>query len=238
MRITLILLVLALFVVGCASTPTPEPTLEPTAVPTVVPQPTQTPTNTPLPPTPTLTNTPPPPTNTPIPSSPTPTATNTRPPVTAGPTEPPATPTETPVPFRFGAPALVEPGSGDLRQTSDNLEFRWRPVGALGGNECYLLTVRVTNTVDSQYAEQPYLAACGDPGNSDVVKFVLNKRPPAPDYAGLVEIATARTPANRFVVTWTLTVVQNNGADPLKPDPALYAPISPTSAPFEFELQG
>lgn len=234
-------MLLVLFVVGCASTPTPVPTVEPTTVPTLVPPPTQAPTNTPLPPTPTPappTSTPPP-TNTPIPSSPTPTATNTRPPVTAAPTQPPATPTETAVPLRFGAPELVEPSAGQIhRAGTEDLVFSWRPVGALGGNECYLLQVRITNNVDEQYAEQSYLAACGNPGDNPLVKFTLNRKAPAPDYAGLMEIATAKTPANNFKVTWTATVVQNNGADPLNPDPALYAPLSPTSAPNEFELQG
>ncbi|MCC7164490.1 MAG: hypothetical protein IT331_18500 [Anaerolineae bacterium] len=222
---------------GCDSSPTPTPTAPaPTAAPTSPPSPTAVPTNTPLPPTPTPapTITLPPPTNTPIPSSPTPTATNTFIPATAAPT---ATPTETEVPLKFAAPKLVSPATGDsVTAGRDDIIFRWAPVGPLGGNECYLLTLRITNATTGQYGEQSFIAqpTCNDSGTTDPVTFVVARRAPAPDYAGLVAIAGDGGP---YRATWTITAVQNNGADPDKPDPSQYIPISPTSAPFEFEIR-
>lgn len=222
-------------IVGCASTPTPAPTIAvPTAAPTA-PPPTAAPTNTALPPTPTAapTNTPPLPTNTPIPSSPTATATNTFVPVTR---EPTVTPTETAVPLKFAAPVLVAPGTGDsITAGRDDIIFSWAPVGALVGNECYLLTLRITNTVTGEYGEQSFVAepTCNDSGTTDPLTFVVARRAPAPDYAGLIAIAGDGA---SYRATWTVTAIQNNGADPNKPDPAQYIPISPTSAPFEFEI--
>lgn len=241
MKPSFILLVLALFAVGCTSSPTAVPTLAPTEVPTAVPQPTAEPTNTPLPPTPTSapSNTPlPPPTNTPIPLSPTPTATRTRPPVTALPTSSPTVaPTE--VVLKYGAPVLIEPTAGDTRTTSNDLAFKWRPVAALGTDECYLVTVRITNTVDKQFGEQSFIAqdTCNDAGNAPV-KFTLSKRQSAPDYFGLLAYANRNTPANSFIVTWNVMVVQDKGADPNKPDSTLYVPVSPPSETFTFNLQG
>lgn len=229
-------------IAGCATTPTPAPTVAPTAIPTAIPKPTDVPpTNTALPPTPTTapTITPLPPTNTPIPTTPAPTATNTRVPVTRQPTAT-AVPTETNVALKFPAPQLIEPGAGDTRVSgSDDLIFRWHPVAALGTDECYLVTVRITNTVDNEYGEQSFLAqnTCND-GGSAPVSFTLRKRSPAPDYAGLVAIASAKSPSTSFVVRWFVTVVQNRGADPNKPDPAQFSPISPASEPLEFSLLG
>lgn len=243
---------LVLMAVGCASTPTPAPTAAPTQAPTALPQPTTAPTATALPPTPTQapTNTTVPPTNTPLPTTPAPTATRTRAPVTRLPTvvatvnlsaTVTVTATTTPAALKYPAPELIEPAAGQVRRAGgEDLIFSWRPVASLGTNECYLLTLRVTNTVDNYYAEQSFIASdtCGNPGDTPAVKFTVKRRPPAPDYAGLVEIAASRTPANTFTATWTVTVVQNNGADPNKPDPAQYVPLSPRSAPFEFSLQG
>ena len=231
----------AVLFAGCASTPTPAPTVPaPTAIPTEIPKPTVAPTNTPLPPTPTTapTVTPPPPTNTPIPTTPAPTATNTRVPVTRQPTAV-ITPTATTVALKYSAPQLNEPKAGDTRTTSNDLVFNWQPIAALGANECYLVTVRITNSVDNEYGEQSFLAenTCNDAGNAGV-SFTLRKRAPAPDYAGLVAIASAKTPTTNFRVSWNVTVVQNNGTDPNKPDPSQYIPLSPRSETFEFALQG
>lgn len=237
-------LVAILFIVGCASTPAPT-FPAPTAIPSAIPKPTQVPTNTTLPPTPTLpplsavpTETPPPPTNTPIPTTPAPTATNTRVPVTLQPSAT-ATTTPTQVVVKYGAPIPLEPHSGDTRTTSNDLLLSWQPVAALGADECYLVTVRITNTLDGEYGEQSFLAenTCNDAGDG-TVNFVLHKRAPAPDYVGLVAIAAAKNPTTSFRVTWNVLVVKNNGADPNKPDPASYVSISPRSETFEFDLQG
>lgn len=245
MKLLYPLFIVALFLIGCASTPTPVPTeAAPTDIPTTVPQPTQAPTNTALPPTPTRaapTNTALPPTNTPIPVSPTATATSTALPVTRPP-QPTVvlTPTATIVALKYSAPALIEPRSGETRVNgSDDLVLRWNPVAALGSDECYLVTVRITNTVDNQYAEQSFIAenTCNDAGTGPVT-FTLRKRAPAPDYAGLVAIASGATPSTSFRVTWQVVVVQNRGADPNKPDPGQYTPVSPVSETFEFGLNG
>lgn len=251
MKILLLLGLILVVAVGCSSSPTATPVPAPTLVPTEVPPTTVAPSPTPLPPTPTTapTRTRVPATSTPLPTTPAPTATNTRRPVTvtAGVTTTVTvratatlTPTATAVVLKYPAPALIEPFAGQVhRAGSEDLQFRWQPVAALGSNECYLLTVRVTNTVDSQYAEQSFIAqnTCGHPGDTRV-EFVLKRRAPAPNYDGLVDIANSRTPGNNFVVTWYVTVVQNNGADPNKPDPSLYVPLSPKSETFEFNLQG
>lgn len=240
MKYSILFILVALFVVGCAGTPTPAPTVAaPTDIPTAIPQPTVAPTNTELPPTPTTapTITPPPVTNTPLPTTPAPTATNTRRPVTP---KPAATETATAVPFKFAAPQLLEPTTGDTRTAGqDDLVFKWQPVGQLGGNECYLLTVRITNTVNNQYAEQSFIASdlCNDAGQTDKVSFTLRKRAPAPDYAGLFAIASAEVQSGSYVVTWNVSVIQNNGADPNKPQPAQYVPLSPTSETFTFNLR-
>lgn len=237
MKLRLILFFLAFFVVSCETSPTATPIPPPTAIPTAIPQPTQAPTNTPLPPTPTAapTNTPLPPTNTPIPRTPTPTATQTRAPVTVQPS-PSATATETEVPLKYSAPQLLEPSSGQTRSSSSDLVFKWQPVASLGTNECYLITVRVTNVTTSEFAEVPFIAenTCNDAGNAPVT-FVLRKRPPAPDFFGLLALAG---PAGTYKVTWNVIVVQNNGADPNRPDPSQYIPLSPVSQTFDFELLG
>jgi hypothetical protein len=150
------------------------------------------------------------------------------------------TATATTVALTFSAPQLLEPGAGDTRVSgSDDLVLRWQPVGALGADECYLVTVRITNTVDSEYGEQSFIAqnTCNDAGTGPV-SFALRKRAPAPDYEGLVAIASAKNPSTSFTVSWFVTVVRNTGADPNKPDPANYNIISPPSQPFEFSLVG
>ncbi len=240
----LVICVLALAsLVGCLGgepTPTPEPTAAPTAVP-----PTAAPTNTPLPPTPTAlpTFTLPPPTNTPIPATATVTPTNTVAPVTVVPTAvvtATATVTPTTSAVVYNAPVLVEPGPGtSLAAGRDDLNLKWAPVGPLAGDECYLVTLRITNQIDNEYAEQSFIApnTCNDAGQTDPLSFVVARRAPAPDYAGLLAIASNQTQAGLYTVTWYVTVVKNNGADPNSPDPALITPVSPPSNPFEFELR-
>lgn len=239
-------LIACITAVGCAGTPVPPtvapaPTTAATAVPATV-APTTAPTRTALPPTPTTapTITLAPATNTPIPTTPAPTATNTRPPVTRAPATA-TVPTATKVALKYPAPQLIEPGSGDTRKNgSDDLVFRWQPVAPLTApNECYLVTVRITNTIDSQYAEQSYIAenTCNDSGTAPL-QFSLHRRAPAPDYAGLVAIASTANPSTSFKVTWNVMVVQNNGADPNKAEPANYIPLSPPSETLEFNLVG
>lgn len=225
---------------GCASTPTPAPTtVPPTTAPTALPQPTTAPTNTALPPTPTLapTVTKAPPTNTPIPTTPAPTATNTRPPVTAAPPTDAATATATAVVMKYEAPELIEPKQGDTRRLRrDAFVFRWNPVGDLQANECYQLRLRIKSLVDptqDHYGEVFYLAdnTCNWAVGSGVVEFVVNGRPPAPDYTGLVAEADGKANAvdsQQYQVTWDVRVVLN--------DNGTLTPISPTSALGEFTL--
>lgn len=244
-RSWLLIIGMLLVAAGCQATPAPAPTAAPTAVPTALPPPTAQPTSTPLPPTPTKappTATRQPPTNTPIveTDTPVPTATSTRRPVTLVPTAT-ATAVATQVSIKYQAPELVEPQPDAIRRNGqEDLIFRWRPVGALAGNECYLVTVRVTNPMDQQFAELSYIAeqSCGDPGNAAFVEFTLHKRAPGPDYAGLVAIAGAQTASNDYLVTWSVMVIQNNGADPNKADPSQYSPLSPRSETRQFHLQG
>lgn len=243
MKKLLLLTGLMLFVVSCQATATPTPTVTPKPPATATPLPTQAPpTNTPEPPTETAvpTDTQEPPTETPIPETetPLPTATLTRRPVTAAPT---ATVTATKVALKYQAPVLLEPPAGAVRNNGkEDLLFRWAPVGTLAGNECYLVTVRITNTTDQQYGELSYIAqdTCGDSGNNPMLQFTLNRRPPSPDYQGLVAIASAAAPSNDFVVTWSVIVVQNNGADPNNPSPSQYVPVSPRSGQSTFNLRG
>lgn len=236
-----ILLGLMFAVGGCATTPTPEPTTVPTAIPTLIPTPTQAPTRTSLPPTPTplpVTDTPeatntPLVTDTPLPTdTPLATATNTRRPATPKPTETVA-PTE--VPVSFPAPELVEPGVAGAIDTrtagKDDLVFRWKPVGRLDAGECYQVTVRITNVVDDEHADQPYLVqdTCNSGGDKPVEQFaLLAKKHGQPDYEGLTNIASTGTPTNQYKVTWYVTVVRQDGAQT--------TPISPPSAPAEFTL--
>lgn len=239
MKYPISIFVLALLVVGCLPSPTAVPTpAPPTAVPTPIPQPTQEPTNTPLPPTPTVapTITLPPPSNTPIPLTPTSTATRTRLPATVQPTAT-ATATATEIVLKYSAPTLVEPTTGQTHTTSSDIVFKWQPVAALGTNECYLVTVRITNVTTGEYSENQFIAqdTCNNAGDAPVT-FVLHKRPPAPDFFGAIEIANSKGPSSTYHVTWNVLVVQNNGADPNKPDPAQYIPLSPVSGTLDFDL--
>ncbi len=236
MKALIITLLIALFAVGCASTPTPAPTaVPPTDIPTPIPQPTQAPTNTALPPTPTTapSATPLPATSTPIPTTPAPTATNTFVPVTRQPT---SVPTATQVALKFGAPELLEPKDGDTRRLRrDAFVFRWNPVGDLEQNECYQLRLRITNLADpaQHYAEQTYLveSSCNSKIGGGVVEFVVSGRAPAPNYDGLVDEANGLAggiDSQEYLVQWdVVTVVRQDGT---------VAPISPVSATGEFRL--
>ncbi|MBI4675856.1 MAG: hypothetical protein HY741_29805 [Chloroflexi bacterium] len=237
MKFKLSLVALILFVVGCASTPTPAPTVAaPTAIPTAIPKPTQAPTNTPLPPTPTTapTVTPLPPTNTPIPATPTATATNTRVPVTRQPT---ALPTATQVALKYSAPNLVEPLTGDTRVARrDDFVFVWEPAGDLEANECYLLTLQVKSLVDPQqehYGEEKYLvqASCDSDIQGGPLRFTVNRRAPAPNYDGLIATADAlagNISSQEYLARWTVQVVLNQDGN--------LVPLSPPSATGEFRL--
>ncbi len=241
MKLRLFVISLIVLIVGCGTTPTATPTPAATAVPTL-PPPTAAPTDTPLPPTPTPeppTDTPQP-TDTPVPTTPAPTATNTRRPVTPRPTatETPLTPTQPAL--MYPAPELVEPRSpASFVAGKDNLVFKWKPVGAIKGEECYLVTVRITNAKTNEYGEQPFIAAntCGDFGNSNLVSFTLPKRGAAPNYKGLMDYADKSGTSDLYHVTWNVVVVQNNGADPNQPQPSQYVVLSPKSETFEFDLR-
>jgi hypothetical protein len=237
MKTKLILVAMVLFIAGCASTPTPAPTVAaPTAVPTEIPKPTQEPTATPLPPTPTTapTITPLPPTNTPLPTTPAPTATKTRAPVTREPTAPP---TATEIALKYNAPVLVEPHSGDTRTAKrDDFVFVWNPVADLQANECYLLTLQIKNLVDPQqehYGQEKYLVqdSCNSSAQNGPLRFSVNRRPPAPNYDGLIATADAlagNISSQEYLVRWTVqTVLQQDGN---------LIPLSPPSEPGEFRL--
>lgn len=237
MRYVLLLVLLTLALVGCVATPTPEPTLEPTAIPTEIPPPTEPPTNTPLPPTPTLepTVTPLPPTATPIlpTNTPLPTPTHTRRPLTP---RPAATATPSPVVFLYNAPELVEPTAGDTRLVGrDDLVFRWNPVGDLGANECYQLTLQVVNLADpnQNYGEGVYLVSesCNSRAEGKPLQFVVRRRAPAPDYAGLIATADALAgvPSQEYLGRWRVQVVLQQDGQTI--------PLSPPSAWAEFKMR-
>lgn len=240
MKYQILLFAFVLFVVGCASTPTPAPTTAaPTALPTEIPKPTVAPTNTALPPTPTSapTNTLPPPTNTPLPTTPVPTATNTRRPVTPKPSVT-ATQAATVIAIKYGAPELVEPKNGDTRRLRrDAFVFRWNPVADLGSNECYQLRLRITNLADpaKHYAEQTYLveSSCSSSTGSGIVQFVVNGRAPAPNYDGLVDEANGLAggiESQTYLVEWDVRVVLNQDGK--------ITPLSPASVVGQFNLLG
>lgn len=237
MKAIFFLSVIIFAVAGCASTPTPAPTVVvPTTVPTEIPLPTQAPTNTALPPTPTAapTITPLPPTNTPLPTTPAPTATNTRAPVTRQPT---ATATATEIALKFDAPQLKEPANGaTFTARRDDFRFVWEPVGDLGPNECYLLTLQIQSLVDPQqehYGQEKYLVqeSCNSTVSGGPLLFVVNRRPPAPNYDGLIATADAlagNVSSQEYLVHWTVqTVLQQDGN---------LIPLSPPSVTGEFRL--
>jgi hypothetical protein len=237
MKATLILAAMIFLIAGCASTPTPAPTVAaPTSLPTEIPQPTQAPTNTALPPTPTTapTITPLPPTNTPLPTTPAPTATNTRVPVTRQPT---ALPTATQVAIKYAAPLLIEPQSGDTRMARrDDFVFVWHPVADLEANECYLVTVQVKSLVDplqEHYGQEQYLVAdsCNSRLESGPLRFTVNRRPPAPNYDGLMATADAlagNISSQEYLVRWFVEVVAEQDGN--------WTPVSEQSAVGEFRL--
>jgi hypothetical protein len=119
------------------------------------------------------------------------------------------------------------------------MNFQWAPVGPIAGDECYMVTLCITNQTDGEYGEQSFIASptCNDSGQTNPLSFVVARRAPAPDYAGLLAIASNKTQAGLYTVTWYVTVIKNNGADPNQPDPAQYTPVSPPSNPNEFELR-
>lgn len=238
MKTKLILVVMIFLIAGCASTPTPAPTVAvpPTAIPTEIPKPTQAPTNTALPPTPTTapTITPLPPTNTPLPTTPAPTATNTRAPVTR---EPTALPTATEIALRFEPPVLVEPANGaTFTARRDDFVFVWEPVGDLQADECYALTLQVKSLVDPQqehYGQEIYLVqdSCNSTVQGGQLRFTVNRRPPAPNYDGLMATADAlagNISSQDYLVRWSVQAV-------LRQDGNLI-PLSPPSETGEFKL--
>ena len=78
--------------------------------------------------------------------------------------------------------------------------LRWQPVAALGSDECYLVSLRLVNTVDNQEAAKSLIAqdTCNSAGDAPV-SFTVSKKSPAPDFEGLLPNATAKTPVNYFV---------------------------------------
>lgn len=238
MKTKILFVAIFFLIAGCASTPTPAPTAEipPTAIPTEIPKPTEAPTNTALPPTPTSapTITPPPPTNTPLPTTPAPTATNTRAPVTR---EPTALPTATEVAIKYAAPVLVEPHSGDTRMARrDDFVFVWNPVADLEAHECYLVTVQVKSQVDplqEHYGQEQYLVtdSCNSRIESGPLRFTVNRRPPAPNYDGLMATADAlagNISSQEYLVRWFVEVVAEQDGS--------WTPVSEQSEIGEFKL--
>lgn len=229
----LILFALAVALIGCDRL-RPGPTPTPTAAPTVVPAPTQAPSATSMPPTVTLEPTEPPtvvsalPTDT---SAPTGTPTNTPAPTRLRPAATPkAAATNTVVALKYEAPKLIGPATGDTRiEGKDDLLFKWQPVGDLGPNECYLVTVQIVNLADplQHYGQDSFLAqdTCNSATSAGTPQFTLRKKNP-PSYTGLVAVATSMGgPSSEFRVRWWVTVVQ-----------ADRTPLSPASAQFEFTL--
>jgi hypothetical protein len=238
MNRSLLLGLLAVAAVGCSiiqPTSKPTSTPAPTALVAVVTA-TVAPSATSLPPTPTaaatqvstVTDTPAA-TNTTAPTdTPAATPTNTRVPVTPIP-KPTATATNTTVALKYAAPLLIEPSGQSFQAGKDDLRFEWHPVTDLGANECYQVTVRVTNLTDParNYAQDSFLAlnTCNSTLSGGTVTFSLLKRNP-PTYSGLIAQAeTLGGQSNIFDVKWWVTVVRNDGT-----------PLSPPSAMFEFTL--
>lgn len=241
------MMILAVALIGCDRLrPGPTPTAT-TNASTSRPLPTLESTVTPLPPT-----LPPPPTEAPTVTIPTeaatlvlmtetPTATATRIRIPATP-RPKASVTNTAVALKYGAPELVEPGSGDTRiDGKDDLLFRWKPVANLAAHECYLVTLQVINLADplQHYAQDSFVAqdTCNSAISSGIVEFTLRKKNP-PSYSGLVTIASnLGGPSNTFKVKWWVTVVLDRGPDPQNSGKELATPLSPPSGQFDFTLQ-
>ncbi len=226
---TFALVLLAIPLVGC-SQPKPSPTPTAPAAPIVVAAATSAPTATSLPPT--LTPSPAA-TDTPAPTDTlAPTSTSTAPPTR---TRVPATRTPTPLPtntevvIKYSAPQLIEPHAGDSRlEGKDDLVFKWKPVGDLGADECYSISVKVVNNIDQAYGTftQILNSTCNSPVSGGVLQFTLNRpKYSAPNYRGLIEAAQKVTASNSFTVLWSVTVVLGDGT-----------PLSPPSEQFTFAL--
>ena len=243
---------IVLFIVGCGAspTPTPAPTQPPQIITVVV-------TATPLP----VTQTPPLPTWTPTLAvtttatatstgapQPTKAAVATKPAATSKPAA--ATLTATALPLKYGAPTLIRPlfeppantGQKDeVRFDSDDIDFRWRPIDGLGGDECYLLklTSQATNpvAVPGSHSDS-FVVRCGSQPRTDdeirlgEVRFTLNspRKGLGPSYDS-IKLGTA----NEMWVFWTITVVKNLGQCPAdNPYRCKTAPLSPPSETGKF----
>lgn len=244
----LTLALVALFVVSCGSapTPTPAPTQPPLVITVVI-------TPTPLP----ATATPSQPTLTPIPTvavtTTLPTAVPptkaavvaTKPPVVRTATKPAVAPTATALPLKFAAPQPFQPlwqppwndtQKDEVKFPGSAMVFRWKPVGGLGGEDCYLLSL----TAEPINANVParsdsFLNGCGDQTAVDAQNgygFTLYQPGKgSPNYSSLL------MDASEMWVSWSVTVVKNLGqcSDAYH---CKTAPLSPASYRGKFLFKG
>lgn len=245
-RLLIALVLVAVFLIGCGSapTPTPAPTQPPLIITVVI-------TPTPLPPT----ATPPQPPLTPIPTLPLtstvpttvpatkPVVVATKPPVVRTPTKPAVAPTATALPLRFAAPGLIEPlwqppwnetQKDEVKFPGSAMVFKWRAVGGLGSDECYLLSVS-SEPVNANLPPRAdnFLAHCGDQTRADhSIQFVLfQPGKGGPSYSSLM------MDTSEMWVSWTITVVKNLGQC-VDQYHCKSAPLSPASYRGKFLFKG
>ena len=235
--------IIALLIIGCGTSPTPTPAASPTSqVITVVitatqPPPTATPAQPTMTSIPTVALTVTTPVTTPVVIAQATKApvTTPKPAATKAPTKIVATTTATALPMKFGTPTLTSPiwsNKDERRFEADDLIFRWRPVGGLQGDECYLLNV-------SSEAVNPgpgigtgadyFVVNCGNgsgPTDRDVQFTLFSPKRGGPSYAS-IELHTD------MWVHWSITVVKNLGqCDAANSYHCKSAPISPTQTDY------
>ncbi len=231
---------------GSAPTATPAPTQPPlviTVVITPTPQPpTATPVQPALTPIPTIALTTTVPAATPVAKATTAPAA-TKPPVVRTPTKPPVPPTATAIPLKFSAVGLIQPlwqppfnetQRDEVKFPGSAMIFKWKSIGGLGGDECYMLNV----TSEPINANPPprsdfFLTNCGDQTRFDhTVDFTLfQPGRSGPSYSSLM------LEASEMWVHWTITVVKKLGecADDYH---CKFAPLSPPSYRGKFLFKG
>lgn len=247
---------MAISLIGCGTAPTPTPAATPPPqVVTVVITPT------PPPPTATLAQ----PAITPLPTvaltttvpTATPTtvvvkATNTpgapKPAATKTPTKAAAvaTATETALSMKFGAPLPMMPlwqppwneGQKDeVKFPGSAMVYRWKPVGGLNGDECYLLTAtsEAVNNPTLPTRTDTFVVGCGDSTPVDVQNgFTFTLYQPGrggPSYSSLM------MDSSEMWVYWTVTIVKNLGSC-VDQYHCKTAPISPASYRGKFLFKG
>ncbi len=150
-----------------------------------------------------------------------------------------STPTETALPFKYGAARLIEPLFNDLKKDerhfpSDALALKWAAVGAMGGDECYAVSVKF----DPGQGDV-FLTGCGNQTQAGYAfQFTLNQpRREGPNYSALLP-----NPWSDTWVTWSVTPVKDLGTGTGPQDKAgdrhKTAPLGPTSDIGKFLLKG